>query len=294
VGVGQRESHPEDQYIGSGFVIQKDGLIVTNKHVVSDSSITYEVIDHDGKKHKVNNIYRDPLNDIAILKIDNAPPGGFNELEMGDSSKLKPGQFVVAIGTPLGEFTNTVTFGVISGLGRGINAGSPYQGYAERLDNVIQTDAAINPGNSGGPLLNSAGQVIGVNTAISSQGQNIGFAIPINTIKASVSNFNKTGQFNRPFLGISYDVVSERAALANEIPQGALVGRVLLNSSADHAGIKVGDIITKIDGKKVSEDNGGIANIISNKKIGDTIRVEFYREGNTKTIEVKLEAAPSQ
>lgn len=257
---------PEDQYIGSGFVIQKDGLIVTNKHVVSDSSITYEVIDHDGKKHKVNNIYRDPLNDIAILKIDNAPPGGFNELEMGDSSKLKPGQFVVAIGTPLGEFTNTVTFGVISGLGRGINAGSPYQGYAERLDNVIQTDAAINPGNSGGPLLNSAGQVIGVNTAISSQGQNIGFAIPINTIKASVSNFNKTGQFNRPFLGISYDVVSERAALANEIPQGALVGRVLLNSSADHAGIKVGDIITKIDGKKVSEDNGGIANIISNKK----------------------------
>lgn len=285
---------PEDQYIGSGFVIQKDGLIVTNKHVVSDTSLKYVVIDHKGDKHKVNNIYRDPLNDIAILKIDNVPSGGFNELEMGDSSKLKPGQFVVAIGTPLGEFTNTVTFGVISGLGRGVEAGSRYQGFVERLDNVIQTDAAINPGNSGGPLLNSAGEVIGVNTAISSQGQNIGFAIPINTIKSSVDNFNKTGQFNRPLLGVSYDVISQRAALTNEVPEGALVSRVLENSSADKVGIKTGDIITKIDGKKVTEDNGGLASIISNKKIGDEIEIEYFRDGESKNVNVKLEAAPGQ
>lgn len=284
----------EDQYIGSGFVIQKDGLIVTNKHVVSDAGLKYVVIDHAGVTHTVSNIYRDPLNDIAILKVNNIPSGGFDELEMGDSSKLKPGQFVVAIGTPLGEFTNTVTFGVISGLGRGVDAGSPFQGFVERLDNVIQTDAAINPGNSGGPLLNSSGEVIGVNTAISSQGQNIGFAIPINTIKSSVENFNKTGQFNRPLLGVSYDIISERAAIANEIPQGALVRRVLENSSADKAEIEIGDIITKIDGKKVTGENGGLASIISNKKIGDTVEIEYYRDGETNTVDVKLEAAPGQ
>ncbi len=285
---------PEDQFIGSGFVIQKDGLIVTNKHVVSDASLKYVVIDHKGAKHTVSNVYRDPLNDVAILKVNNVPNGGFDELEMGDSSKLKPGQFVVAIGTPLGEFTNTVTFGVISGLGRGVDAGSRYQGFVERLDNVIQTDAAINPGNSGGPLLNSSGEVIGVNTAISSQGQNIGFAIPINTIKSSVDNFNKTGQFNRPLLGVSYDIVSERAAIANEIPEGALVRQVLANSSAANAGIENGDIITKIDGKKVTGDNGGLASIISNKKIGDEIEIEYYRDGETRTVDVKLEAAQSQ
>ncbi|TSC53199.1 MAG: protease, partial [Microgenomates group bacterium LiPW_16] len=168
-----------EQDIGTGFIILADGMIVTNKHVVADTSAKYRVITKDDKTYEVVKIYRDPVNDLAILKIEAT---GLKPVEMGDSSKLKVGQFVIAIGTALGEFRNTVTTGVISGLGRGITAGSPFEGYVERLDNVIQTDAAINPGNSGGPLLNSAGQVIGVNIAVAASGQNIGFAIPINVI----------------------------------------------------------------------------------------------------------------
>ena len=288
------EKEKRDRFIGSGFVIQKDGLIVTNKHVVGDPDFDYIVIDNKGNKYKVGNIYRDPLNDIAIIKVANPPRGGFDELAMGDSSKLQVGQFVVAIGTPLGEFTNTVTFGVISGLGRGVDAGSPFQGFVERLDNVIQTDAAINPGNSGGPLLNSSGQVIGVNTAISGQAQNIGFAIPINTVKASVSNFNETGQFNRPFLGVSYSMVSEEAARLNDVPEGALVREVVQDSTAARAGLEPGDIITKLDGQTLQDDNGGLAAVISKKKVGDTVTIVFFRDGETQEKEVTLEAAPEE
>jgi len=164
-----------EQNIGSGFIIADNGLIVTNKHVVADTEASYKVLTSDDKKYEVKKIYRDPLNDLAIIKID---ASGLKPLNLGDSSNLKLGQSVIAIGTPLGEFKNTVTSGIISGLGRGITAGSPFENYVERLDNVIQTDAAINPGNSGGPLINLSGYAIGVNTAISQEGQNIGFAIP--------------------------------------------------------------------------------------------------------------------
>ncbi|MBI4999624.1 trypsin-like peptidase domain-containing protein, partial [Candidatus Gottesmanbacteria bacterium] len=185
-----------EQDIGTGFIISSDGMIVTNKHVAADTQAKYRVITKDDKTYEVSKIYRDPVNDLAILKIDPSTSSGqaLKPVEMGDSSKLKVGQFVIAIGTALGEFRNTVTTGVISGLGRGITAGSPFEGYVERLDNVIQTDAAINPGNSGGPLLNSAGQVIGVNVAVAQGSQNIGFAIPINVIRESLENFNKTGK----------------------------------------------------------------------------------------------------
>ncbi|MCX7881139.1 MAG: trypsin-like peptidase domain-containing protein, partial [Patescibacteria group bacterium] len=148
-----------EQNIGSGFIISSDGLIITNKHVVSDTDASYKVLANDNKKYQVEKIYRDPLNDLAILKIN---ASHLKPLKLGDSNNLKLGQLVIAIGTPLGEFTNTVTQGIISGLGRGITAGSPFEGYVEKLDNVIQTDAAINPGNSGGPLLNSQGEVIGI------------------------------------------------------------------------------------------------------------------------------------
>lgn len=288
------ESEEEEVFIGSGFVASKDGLIVTNKHVVSDANLTYVVIDNRGNKYPISNIYRDPLNDIAIVKVDNPPAGGFKPLQMGDSSKLKVGQFVVAIGTPLGEFTNSVTMGVVSGLGRGVTAGSPFQGFVERLDNVIQTDAAINPGNSGGPLLNSQSQVIGVNTAISGEGQNIGFAIPINTVKTTIQNFNETGQFNRPFLGVSYSMITEQSATLNEVPEGALVREVVPNSTAARAGIQEGDIITEIDGSPLDGDNGGLAGIISQKKVGDTATITVYREGQTFEREITLEAAPEQ
>ncbi len=284
----------KENFIGSGFVLTKDGLIATNKHVVSDASASYIVVDDKGNKYSVNKIYRDPSNDLAILKTEKTPAGGFKPVVLGESGNLKVGQFVIAIGTALGEFRNTVTTGVVSGLGRGITAGSPFEGFAERLDNVIQTDAAISPGNSGGPLLNSVGQVIGVNTAVASQGQNIGFAIPINVVKESLKNFNNTGQFNRPYLGVSYTMLSRQAAVLNELPEGAFVQDVVANSSADKAGVKSGDIITKIDDNKISDSNGGLASAIATKKVGDTITCTIYRDGSTQEIKIKLSAAPDQ
>jgi len=274
------------QDIGSGFIVSSDGLVVTNKHVVADTQAKYRVITKDDKEYEVKKIYRDPVNDLAILKID---ASGLKPVELGDSDKLKVGQFVIAIGTALGQFRHTVTTGVISGLGRGITAGSPFEGYVERLDNVIQTDAAINPGNSGGPLLNSAGQVIGVNVAVAAEGQNIGFALPINLVKESLNNFEKTGKFERPFLGVRYRTISQDLALLNDVPQGAYVVEVVEDSPADKAGIKEGDIITKIDDQPVREKDGGLAKLIAQKKIGETVRLTIWRDGEQKEVTAILE-----
>ena len=271
-----------EQDIGSGFVITTDGLIVTNKHVVSLPNAKYRVITKDDKTYDVVKIYRDPDNDLAIVKINAT---GLTPVEMGDSSKIKVGQMAIAIGTALGEFRNTVTVGVISGVGRGITAGGPFSGSAEKLDNVIQTDAAINPGNSGGPLLNSSGQVIGVNTAVSAEGQGIGFALPINVVKDAVNNFNTTGQFNRPFMGVEYRMVTRQIAVLNEIPEGAYIMNVVSRSPADTAGIKAEDIITRISGEKVTESND-LAHIIGKKKVGDRIPITVWR--NEKDIELTL------
>jgi S1-C subfamily serine protease len=286
----QGDEDEEEQYIGSGFVVDRSGLVVTNKHVVSSPAGSYVVIDSKGEKHSVSNIYRDPLNDIAILKVDNPPAGGFKPIEFGDSDNLEVGQFAIAIGTALGEFRNTVTTGVISGLGRGLSAGSPFEGFVERLDNVIQTDAAINPGNSGGPLLNSAGQVIGVNTAVASGSQNIGFAIPINIIRDSIKNFNETGQFNRPFLGVSYVLIGRRAAVLNDLPEGALVREVIDGSAADKAGVQVDDIITRIDGQRLTGDQT-LATIIAKKKVGDEVTLTIFRNGETIEAKARLTAS---
>lgn len=275
------------QDIASGFIIDSNGLIVTNKHVVDDTEAKYRVITKDDKEYEVQKIYRDPVNDLAILKIDT---NGLKPVELGDSGDLRVGQFVVAIGTALGEFRHTVTTGVISGLGRGISAGSPFEGYAEQLDNVIQTDAAINPGNSGGPLLNSVGQVIGINVAVAAGGQNIGFALPINVVKEAIDNFNRTGKFERPFLGIRYRMISQQSALMNDVPQGALVVEVVANSAADEAGIKQGDIIVKIDGQKLAAEDS-IAKIIQKKKVGDKLDLEIWRNGEIKVLTVMLRSS---
>jgi len=167
-GFRSRIEGGQPQDIGTGFIVAADGLIITNKHVVSDTEASYKVITSDNQEYEVQKISRDPSNDLAVLKIDPSAGSGkaLQPVELGDSENLKVGQFAIAIGTALGEFRSTVTTGVISGLGRGITAGSSFEGFVERLDDVIQTDAAINPGNSGGPLLNSAGQVIGVNVAV--------------------------------------------------------------------------------------------------------------------------------
>jgi S1-C subfamily serine protease len=278
-----------EQDIGSGFIISAEGLVVTNKHVVNELKAEYRVITANDDELKVEKIYRDPVSDLAILKVS-PPAEGLKPVRMGDSNNLKVGQVVIAIGTALGEFRSTVTTGVISGLGRGIQAGSPFGGLAERLDNVIQTDAAINPGNSGGPLLNSSGEVIGVNVAMSQAGENIGFAIPINIIKESIDNFNATGKFSRPFLGVRYQMLDKRTAILNNVPQGAYIVEVVEDSPADKAGVEENDIITKI-GRERLEDKNGLADVISKKKVGDEVSLEVYRDGQEITLRVKLEEA---
>lgn len=276
-----------ERNIGSGFIISDDGLIVTNRHVVSDTEATYSVLTSDDKKYEVEKIYRDPLNDLAILKIN---AKNLKPISLGDSSKLKLGQLVIAIGTPLGEFRNTVTAGIISGLGRGITAGSPFENYVERLDNVIQTDAAINPGNSGGPLINSAGQAIGVNTAVSQEGQNIGFAIPINVVKDLIDNFQKAGgKIERPFLGIRYKMIDRQTAILNDIPEGAYIIEVVENSPAEKAGLQEDDIIIEFDGKKIKgDDEQNLQKLISQKKVGDRVKIKIWREEKTIEKEVVL------
>ena len=275
-----------EQDIGTGFIINSEGMIVTNKHVVADTRAEYKVITKDDKEYKTIKIYRDPVNDLAILKIN---ASNLLPVELGDSSDLRVGQFVIAIGTALGEFRHTVTTGVISGLGRGITAGDPFSGYVERLDDVIQTDAAINPGNSGGPLLNSSGQVIGVNVAVSQAGENIGFAIPINVIKESLANFEKTGRFVRPFLGIRYKMIGRDLALLNDVPEGAYIVEVVEGSAAEKAGIKEGDIIIKINGQAVREKDGGLAKLIAQKKVGDKTKLIIWRDGQELEFEATLE-----
>jgi serine protease Do len=279
-----------EQDIGSGFIVSGDGLIVTNKHVV-DAPGKYKVITYDGKKYDVGNIYRDPVNDIAIVKINAT---GLKPVEMGDSARIKVGQLVVAVGTPLGEFRGSVTKGIISGIGRGITTGSPFEGFAEKLDDVIQTDAAINPGNSGGPLVNSSAQVIGVNTAIASGAENIGFALPINIIKDSLRNFNKNGQFNRPYLGIAYKMLSRDVAILNNVPQGAYIQDIVEGSPAEKAGITRGDIVIKIDSRKIGEKDSEIAAVIVSKKIGDIITLSIWRDGKTLEIKATLAASPNR
>jgi S1-C subfamily serine protease len=281
--IGERKI---EQDIGSGFIVSSDGLIVTNKHVVFDADAEYIVITNDDREYQVTKIDRDPLNDLAILKID---ASGLQPVELGDSGQLKVGQFAIAIGTALGEFRHTVTTGVISGLGRGITAGDQFGRAAEELDNVIQTDAAINPGNSGGPLLNSVGQVIGVNVAVASGSENIGFALPINIIKDALNNFKERGGFEqRAFLGVRYMMISREAALTNEVPQGAYVQEVVVDSPAAKAELQEGDIITKIDNQILKDVEGGLAAIIAGKRANDTVTLEYWRDGETKALKVTL------
>lgn len=280
-----------EQNIGSGFIITADGLIITNKHVVADTTAGYNVLTNDKKSYSVQKIYRDPLNDLAIIKVDAI---GLKPLKLGDASKLKLGQMTIAIGTPLGEFTNTVTSGIVSGLGRGITAGSPFEGYVEKLDNVIQTDAAISPGNSGGPLLSSSGEVIGINTAVAQEGQNIGFAIPANIVKDLIDKFNKQGgSFERPYIGVRYKMIDRDYAVLNDLVEGAYVLEVLDNSPASKADIQTQDIIMEIDGTRIKgNDDQAVAKQILDKKIGDTMQIKLWRDGQTITKTVKLEASP--
>jgi len=279
----QLEYEEVQQDIGTGFVVGNEKFVITNKHVVSDIEAKYKIIDKNDKEYEVSKIYRDPSNDLAILEVSNLK---LDSISLGDSDKIRVGDDVVAIGTALGEFRHTVTTGVISGLGRGITASDGFGGYLESLENVIQTDAAINFGNSGGPLINRCGEVIGVNVAISRNAENIGFAIPINIVKESLENFNKTGKFERAVLGVRYNMISEQTALRNEIPIGAYIVEVVDNSSADEGGIKEGDIITSFNGEKLI--NNALSDLVSKTKIGDKVNVKVFRWNENKELELNI------
>lgn len=299
IGVSRRVINPfdpfaipkkQDSTIGTGFVVSDQGIIITNKHVVSEPGGRYTVVTRDNQKYEVRKIYRDPILDLAIVQVD---ASGLKSLELGDSSKLKVGQTVIAIGNALGRFTNTVTTGVVSGLGRRVVAGDPFGGSLESLDNLIQTDAAINPGNSGGPLLNSAGQVIGVNVATTDQAQNISFAIPINSVKSIVDEFVTKGTVSRPFLGIRYRFISKDVAILNEVPQGAFIQEVVEGGPAQKAGVEAGDIISKINGESVDSENK-IAETIQKASIGQRLELDIWRDGKLKKVTATLEELPSE
>ncbi|MBI4038650.1 trypsin-like peptidase domain-containing protein [Candidatus Daviesbacteria bacterium] len=299
IGVSRRILNPfdpfaipkkEDSTIGTGFVVSPKGIIVTNKHVVSDTGTRFSVVTKDGQKYETKRIYRDPVLDLALVQIE---ASGLQALDLGDSSKLKVGQTAIAIGNALGKFTNTITTGVVSGLGRKVVAGDPFSGLAESLDDLIQTDAAINPGNSGGPLLNSLGEVVGVNVATTEGAQNIGFAIPINVVKPIVNEFLEKGSVSRPFLGIRYRFISKDVAILNEIPQGAYIQEVVEDGPAKKAGIKEGDVITKINNETISQENK-ISELISKSNIGQKVELEIWRDGKTLKVTAILEELPSE
>lgn len=281
---------------GTGFIVSKDGLVVTNKHVVSDEKASYSVVLNDSKTYDLEILARDSSNDIAIGKIKNLDIE-LKALALGNSSNLQLGQTVIAIGNALAEYRNTVTKGIISGIGRKITAGNGFGDY-ETLEDVIQTDAAINPGNSGGPLLNLKGEAIGINTAISTNGQSIGFAIPIDSVKNIIDSVIKTGKIIKPYLGLRYVQINESYAKANSLKYdyGVLVIRgkneedlaVIPSGPADKAGILENDIILEINGKKL-DSNTSLSKEISNLKIGDKIKLKVLSKGEEKEATITLE-----
>ncbi len=284
----------DQQGIGTGFIVDSNGTIVTNNHVVCTEGVDYAVVTKDGKTYDVKKIDLDPANDVGIIKIDakNLPAVEFGD---SDPAVLKAGQKVVAIGNALGQFQNSVTVGVVSGLGRGITAGGTgcsNQSGQETLQNVIQTDAALNPGNSGGPLLDLSGKVVGVNFAVSSNAQNIGFVIPINRVKTILDQYKKDGKIVKPYLGVVYQTIDSDVAKVQGVPQGAFVRRVVPGSPADKAGVEAGDIVTKINGQNLDETND-LVSILNGLKAGDKVTIEVYRDKQTKKLTTTLGESPN-
>ncbi len=260
---------------GSGFIISKDGYIVTNNHVI-DKAKKIVITLKDGRKFDAKVVGTDPEIDIALLKID---AKNLQSVPLGDSDKVKVGEWVIAIGNPL-MYDHTVTAGIISAKGRKLGSG---------LESFLQTDAAINFGNSGGPLVNMNGEVIGVNTAISAQGQNIGFAVPINMVKSILPDLKKYGKVERGALGVTVSKLSETDKKAFGIDHGALVQTVQPGMAADRAGIKPYDIIIKVDNNKI-KTNDDLVSIISSHKPGDTVKITVFRNGQKKKFKVKLDS----
>ena len=276
---------------GSGVIISPQGYIVTNNHVV-DGYQTLQVIYADGTTVPAELVGTDQFADLAVIKVGGAVPA---VAELGDSDSLQIGEAVIAIGNPLGDFKNTVTYGVISGLDRtlGIEQGTSYE-------KMIQTDAAINQGNSGGPLVNLAGQVVGINTAIvrgnassSAVAEGLGFSIPAKTVSSIASQLIAKGYVERPYLGVRWQLISPEIAQANNLPMewGVYVQAVVTGATADQAGVQRGDIITKIGTEAISDVNG-FANLLNHHKVGDNVSIEVWRNGQTLTLNAILQAQP--
>ena len=271
---------------GTGIIVSSDGYILTNNHVIDSASKIYVVLD-DGTVYKdVELVGTDPFDDVAFLKIKGAE--NLPAATLGDSKTITVGEQVIAIGNALGQYQNTVTSGIISGTGRSLTATDSSYQNAETLSDMIQTDAAINSGNSGGPLVNAAGEVIGINTAVSS-GNNIGFAIPISSVKGMLKTILETGEAKCAYAGVSYQNIDATAALENDLAStyGAYVADVLKNSPAEKAGLKKGDIILAVNNIKIGASTS-FGTLLGERSVGDTVSLIVLRDGQNLTIDLQL------
>ncbi len=304
-GSGSSGSQTQES-AGTGIILTSSGLILTNRHVVPSGTTDVSITLSDGTVlDDVKVVGRtsdsDSL-DIAFLQVENLKGHTLKPATIGDSSKMKVGDSVVAIGNALGQFQNTVTTGIISGYGRSVQASDGSGSSSENLDDMFQTDAAINEGNSGGPLVNLNGEVIGVNTALASDSQNIGFAIPINNVKGLIDSVKATGKLQRPYLGVRYvmltdDIAKEYNLSVNRgayIPYARSMGSetVISGGPADKAGLQEGDVITKVNGKAIDEKTS-LLSALSGYKVGDTVKLTVVRGDKTMQIDVKLAEVPA-
>ena len=294
-GFPQSETRKEEVGGGSGFLVSEDGLVLTNKHVIRDLEADYTVLTNDGKSYPAKVLARDPVEDIALLKIEKVKDFAFLSVKFADSDQLRVGQTVIAIGNALGEYRNTVSVGVISGLGRTITA-SGGGGLIEILEDVIQTDAAINQGNSGGPLLNIKGEVVGINTAMVSQAQSIGFALPSNKAVKDIEQVKLLGKIIYPFLGVRYVLLNEAIQEENglAVAYGAWIKKgnkgeeaITPGSAAEKAGLRESDIILEINQEKITSQNT-LAKLLTKYQPGNKIILKVLRGGKEEKIEVTL------
>jgi len=290
---GQTQGQLQPAGSGTGFIVSTDGYVVTNNHVV-DGSDSLKVIFQDGTEVDATLVGTDPTSDIAVIQISGNIP---TPVALGDSSQLRVGESVIAIGSPLGEYTNTVTEGIVSALGRSLQSQD-----GSGLENMIQHDAAINPGNSGGPLLNMKGQVVGVNTAVVRQAEpgvsaeGLGFAIPSNTVKDIATQLIENGKVVRPYLGIEYQLLNPQLSTSQNltIDHGAYVVSVVAGGPSETAGLQVGDVITKMDDQEIN-DTTSLQDLLFAHKPGDTVTLEVVRgqSPDPVTIQVTLGTRPS-
>ncbi|OJX39562.1 MAG: hypothetical protein BGO78_13735 [Chloroflexi bacterium 44-23] len=278
---------PDQEVSGSGVIISPDGYIITNNHVIENTK-TISVIYNDGRQQDATLINRDVFADLAVLKVEGKVPA---VAKIGNSDLLQPGETVIAIGSPLGTFRNSVTVGVVSALGRSLDTGSGYM-----IEDLIQTDAAINNGNSGGPLVNLAGEIIGINTLVirtnnsgSANAEALGFAIPSLTAQMISNQIIQKGYFARPFFGANYEVITPRIAAQYNLPAdyGIYITKVGSNTPADKSGIKIGDIITKLGETELDEKHSFI-NVLFQYKPGDTLKIGLIRDGSAMEVQLTL------